>query len=58
MGSSSKPPKTFTSDNCSISEAKLTRQMSEVISLREKVAHLELTAHLQDEKPSFAAGSR
>ena len=46
MGSSSKPPKTFTSDNCSISEAKLTRQMSDVISLRGKVAQAELAAQL------------
>ena len=58
MGSS-KPPKTFTSDRGSISEAQLMRQMSEVISLREKVAQAELAAHLygltleqNDEKPS------
>jgi hypothetical protein len=44
MGSSN-PPETFTSDS-SISKAKLIRQMSEVISLREKVAQAELAARV------------
>jgi hypothetical protein len=43
MGSSN-PPETFISDRSSISKAKLIRQMSEVISLREKVAQAELAA--------------
>ena len=45
MGSSN-PPETFTSDKNSISKAQLIRQMSEVISLREKVAQAELAARL------------
>ena len=58
MGSSA-PPKNFSSDDSSISHARLVRQLSEVISLREKVAQAELAAHLygltleqNDEKPS------
>jgi hypothetical protein len=43
MGSSN-PPETFKSGRRSISEAQLLRQMSEVISLREKVAQAELAA--------------
>ena len=45
MGSSA-PPKNFSSDSSSISHARLVRQMSEVISLREKVAQAELAARL------------
>jgi hypothetical protein len=45
MGSS-KTPKTNISGRRSISSARLTQQMSEVISLREKVAQAELAAHL------------
>ena len=58
MGSSA-PPKNFSSDSSSFSHARLVRQMSEVISLRAKVAQAELAAHLygltleqNDEKPS------
>ena len=47
MGSS-KPPETFKSGKHSISKAQLIRQMSEVISLREKVAQAELEAQLYD----------
>ena len=45
MGSA-KPPKTSTSGRRSISSARLLQKMSEVISLREKVAQAELAAHL------------
>jgi hypothetical protein len=44
MGSPSNPAETFNSGRRSISEAQLLRQMSEVISLREKVAQAELAA--------------
>jgi hypothetical protein len=50
MGSSN-PPETFKSGRRSISEAQLVRQMSEVISLREKVAQAELAAHLYGRTP-------
>ena len=45
MGSSN-PPETFKSGRRSISKARLARQMSQVISLREKVAQAELAAHV------------
>ena len=44
MGSSSNSPETFKAGRRSISEARLLRQMSEVISLREQVAQVELAA--------------
>jgi hypothetical protein len=50
MGSA-KPPKTSTSDRRSISSARLLQKMSEVISLREKVAQAELAAHLYSLTP-------
>ena len=45
MGSA-KPPKSFASSRRPISSEKLLQKMSEIISLREKVAQAELAAHL------------
>jgi hypothetical protein len=45
MGSA-KPPKTTTSSQHPISQERLMQKMSEVISLREKVAQAELAAQL------------
>jgi hypothetical protein len=42
---SSNRPEAFKSGGRSISEAQLLRQMSEIISLREKVAQAELASH-------------
>ena len=50
MGSA-KPPKTRTSGQRPISRERLLRKMSEVISLREKVAQAELAAHLYSLTP-------
>jgi hypothetical protein len=48
---SAKPPKTSTSDRRLISRERLLQKMSEVISLREKVAQAELAAHLYSLTP-------
>jgi len=48
MGSSNRPK---TSGKRSISTVQLTRQMSDVISLREKVAQAELAAHVYGRTP-------
>ncbi len=45
MGSE-KPPKPSTASRHPISRERLLQKMSEVISLREKVAQAELAAHL------------
>ena len=50
MGSSDRS-KTSTSSRRSILTVQLARQMSEVISLREKVAQAELAAHLYGQTP-------
>ena len=57
---SSKPPKTSNSNRCPISQSLLVQAMSEVISLREKVAQAELAAHMfsqvleqSDEEPGL-----
>ena len=49
MGTSK--PEKFIVGGKSISQAGLTRKMSEVISLREKVAQAELAAHLYGRNP-------
>jgi hypothetical protein len=50
MGSA-KPPKTSTSGRRPISRERLLQKMSELISLREKVAQAELAAHLYSLTP-------